>query len=230
MEVANLKTLVVVAHPKIKESSTQQFLKETAKISESVTWLELNDVTLSEITRNRTLLHENQRIIFQFPLLWYSAPGILFEWLRITIQQDDETWLKCKELGIVVNIGQSEKSYRLGGSEKYSLSSLLSPLGALANRLGLTLIPYFVIEKFAYQTETAKKKLLIAYLQYLQLNQPINFKERQAWAIKFLKELTVNENNSMIRLVLDNFVEQADRLSELKTEIDLIKKVDDNDY
>ena len=230
MEVAGLKTLVVVAHPEIKDSSTQQFLKEAAELQQNATWLELNNETLNEVTKNRELLRSNQRIILQFPLLWYSAPGILFEWLRLTLQQDDKVWLSGKELGIVVNIGQSEEAYRLGGSVGYSLSSLLSPIGSFANNLGLRLIPYFVIEKFVYQTEAARKRLLVDYLQYLELNQPANFEERQDWAIKFLKEIRAKEDNPKIKLILNTFIEQKERLSELKDEINLMRKVDDNEY
>ena len=225
-----MKTLVIVAHPEIKDSSTQQFLKAVIAAQQNITWLELNVATLDETARNRELLHKNQRIILQFPLLWFSAPGILFEWLRVTLRQNDATWLKGKELGIVVNIGQSEEAYRLGGSEGYSLSSLLSPLGSLANRLGLKLIPYFVIEKFAYQTETAKKRLVVDYLQYLELNQPANFEEKQAWVIRSLEEIAVGENNSEIQLILANFVEHKEMLTELKAEVDLMKEVDDNEY
>lgn len=225
-----MKTLVIVAHPEIKESSTQLFLKEIAIKHEGITWLELNNASINNVEKNRSLLKENQRIIFQFPLLWYSAPGILFEWLRLNIKQTDDTWLAEKELGIVVNIGQAAKNYRIGASEQNSLSSLLSPLGSLANKLKMKLMPYFLIEKFEYLDEQKKKRLMIDYLQYLDLDQPISFEERQLWVISRLKKLVEVSKNDKLQLILNNVVEQKEKLDELKNEIKLIKEAENNQY
>lgn len=42
---------MIVAHPEIKESSTQLFLKEIAIKHEGITWLELNNASINNVEK-----------------------------------------------------------------------------------------------------------------------------------------------------------------------------------
>ena len=74
-----MKTLVIVAHPQLANSSTESFLKAAADDENNVMWHELK--TPFDISQELELLKSATRIIFQFPLYWYSAPAILKQWL-----------------------------------------------------------------------------------------------------------------------------------------------------
>lgn len=49
---------------------------------------------------------------------------------------------------------------------------------------------------------------MIDYLQYLDLDQPISFEERQLWVISRLKKLVEVSKNDKLQLILNNVVEQ----------------------
>jgi Putative NADPH-quinone reductase (modulator of drug activity B) len=68
-----LKTLVIVSHPEINNSQTQQFLLQGAKLQD-VTWHHVEEISDLDVAQEQALLRENDRIIFQFPLYWYAAP------------------------------------------------------------------------------------------------------------------------------------------------------------
>ena len=109
-----MKTLVIVAHPQLANSSTESFLKAAADGENNVMWHELK--APFDISQEQELLKSATRIIFQFPLYWYSAPAILKQWL-------DEVWnsqltsshlLKGRELGIVTTVAHSASAFQPG--------------------------------------------------------------------------------------------------------------------
>ena len=86
-EGINLKTLVIVSHPDIEKSNTQQFLKASAATLSQVAWHHL-DVNLPfDVPAEQHAIQAADRIVFQFPLYWYMAPASLHQWLT-------EVWLK----------------------------------------------------------------------------------------------------------------------------------------
>ncbi|MCQ4504376.1 NAD(P)H-dependent oxidoreductase, partial [Vibrio parahaemolyticus] len=67
------------------------------------------------------LLKTHDRIIFQFPLYWYSAPAHLKLWEDTVLEHADE-FLRCTELGIVETTGVSAKDYQAGVPEEYHIA------------------------------------------------------------------------------------------------------------
>lgn len=227
---------MIVAHPELQASGTQQFLKEAAHSADGVTWHPLKWVNTNDnaiIGQERKMLQNYTRIILQFPLYWYQAPALLLQWLAVVLHTDDEQKMAEKELGIVVNIGQPLSDYRLGGSQGFSLSELLSPFAAIARRLKMKLLPLFVIEQFHYQQENQKKHLLVEYLQYLELEQPFTFAKKEEWFIKHLQQIINSESKNEVEestwnAVLELFQERSEELAELKAEIKIMRRDDEN--
>ena len=81
-----MKTLVVIGHPDVATSSTQGFFKHAAKQEAGVTWYPL--VAPFDRGAERALLWAADRIIFEFPLYWYSVPAVMKAWLDEVFDDD----------------------------------------------------------------------------------------------------------------------------------------------
>lgn len=186
-----MRTAVIVAHPQLEDSGTQRFLKEATTSLRRIDWHELkvNSSGHFDAAAEKKFLKDKKRIIFQFPLYWYSAPAILKQWMDEIFDIADVTWLQNKELGLAVSLGQPLKEYRLGGREGIALSSLLSPFQAFAKRLQMRLMPLFIIEQFVYQNDRKHQELLTKYQQFLELPIDFNFDQSQSWFENKLKEM-----------------------------------------
>ena len=178
-----MKTLVIVAHPQLDASTAQSFLKTAALADSAVIWHELT--APFDIAAEQKLLHSVDRIIFQFPMYWYSAPAILKQWL-------DEVWnsqltsnrlVKGRQLGIVVTVAHPATAFGPGASQEYTIAELLRPYQALAHATGMQYLPPLPIYQFAQQTEEEKQLLYIRYQQYLTLkiSQREEKKACRAW-------------------------------------------------
>ena len=167
------KTLIIMSHPDVAQSSSQQFLLAAIKGEEQIQIRHLESI-LAEQENNhfdkrieRACLQDADRIIFQFPLYWYQCPSVMKQWmdevLTLNLSQKGK-----KEFGIVVTVGAKQDRYTAGGSVGFGIEELLRPYQALANQLGWNYQTPFVVYQFQYLTETQKQQLLVDYLYYLE--------------------------------------------------------------
>lgn len=192
------KTLILVGHPDLVHSGTQTFLKEVATTLTDTTWWDVTTQpvdTSTQIARLQGEMRRYDRLIFQFPLYWYSMPGVFKQWLDtvwttpfVYGRAGEQPPLVAKELGLVVTFSQAPDSYRLGGREHFSLSELMRPLDALAQAAQMTMLPIFSIAQFAYMTERERQHLLVTYAQYLSLPARAHFSDRVAWFQQWLTQ------------------------------------------
>ncbi|MFC0232805.1 NAD(P)H-dependent oxidoreductase [Vagococcus entomophilus] len=214
-----MKTLIIVSHPNVQDSTTQSFLKKSAALEE-VTWHHLeNNYTYTTIdsVKERNLLVQHDRIILQFPLYWYSAPAMLKQWMDVVLSE--KLSLRGKEFGLVVTIGVKEKAYQAGGSEQFTLSELLRPFQAIARHFQMIFLPVFTISKFSYMTEEAYKKLLIDYRQYVSIDFPETFAKKEAWFLDRLNEVKEKasqpEHLVLLEEISRSFTHNQETLEEL---------------
>lgn len=193
-----MKTLIILSHPEVDESGSQQFLIQ------SITNPPLENVTLHilektypdgiiDIKSEQQLLREHDRIIFQFPFYWYSSPPLLKKWQDEVLTEHFAfgyrgNKLEKKELGLVLSIGVAEKDYQSGGQEGYSISELTKPFQAMAKKTKMIYLKPLTIFQFPYKSEQEKMKLLIEYQQYVTLSKPDSLKSREEWLIQRLAE------------------------------------------
>lgn len=194
-----MKTLVIVAHPRLADSTTQAFLQEGARLAQAA-WRTVETVQTAD-------LQVAERILFQFPLIWYQAPASLTAWLAA----QEMTRLSHKALGVVVNLGRPLKDYQAGGAVGVSLDALLSPFVALAHTQQMQYLPPFVIAQFAYLDEQARGRLLVAYQQYLSLPQPQHFNDEAAW---WLQQLPAGPLKDALQARQDQLVSLQQALEE----------------
>ena len=211
-----MKTLIVLAHPEYEDSNTQQFLIASTKNLKDVSIRYLDEEKIDK-REEKELLKEADRIIFQFPMYWYSAPFLLKRWLDEVF--DDSliaNGLKKKELGLVVTMGLSQEDFAAGRSEKFTLSEIFRPFEALANKCQMTYLPIFPVALFPYLSEVNKKKLLIDYQMYLTKQNETSFKKKEDWFVSRLesfKEKSTNQES--INHVLESLKDNRETLDDL---------------
>ncbi|GAT91068.1 NAD(P)H-dependent oxidoreductase [Apilactobacillus kunkeei] len=233
-----MKTLVLVSHPEYDNSMTEAFLKQCQSDIENVNWVILDNIQTDftfDKEKEQQRLAQYDRILFQFPMYWYSAPALMKKYeddvfTKNFIAYEQEGTLKGKEMGIITTLGDPIKDYQVGGREGFSISELLKPYQAIAQRGQMKFLKPFVISQFAYMTDAQKQKLLIDYRSYLTNDNFDSFSSLQKWYIDqltVLKESLDEDKQSRMDILIDYLQSNYDQLDELKWEIDLIKKEDD---
>ncbi|KPN80646.1 NAD(P)H-dependent oxidoreductase [Apilactobacillus kunkeei] len=233
-----MKTLVLVSHPEYDNSMTEAFLKQCQSDIENVDWVVLDNIQTDftfDKEQEQQRLAQYDRILFQFPMYWYSAPALMKKYeddvfTKNFIAFEQEGVLKGKEMGIITTLGDPIKDYQVGGREGFSISELLKPYQAIAQGGQMKFLKPFVISQFAYMTDAQKQKLLIDYRSYLTNDNFDSFASFQKWYIKQLTVLKASlddDKQNRMDILIDYLQSNYDQLDELKWEIDLIKKEDD---
>ena len=210
------KTLIIMSHPDVDQSTSQQFLLAAVKGEEQIQIRHLESILAKQEdnhfdkTIERAFLQEADKIIFQFPLYWYQCPSVMKQWmdevLTLNLSQKDTK----KEFGIVVTVGAKKDRYTAGGSVGFGIEELLRPYQALANQLGWNYQTPFVIYQFQYLPETQKQQLLVDYLYYLE-NGSHHFSEKEQWML----ERMANYENIHTQQVREWIVELKQEREEL---------------
>ncbi|UQS83440.1 NAD(P)H-dependent oxidoreductase [Bombilactobacillus thymidiniphilus] len=193
-----MNALVIVAHPNLADSPTQQFLKQGAKLT-TAKWHYLDPLQEFSPATERQLLVEAERIILQFPLYWYGAPAILKKWQEQILSTNFvQQKLKNKQLGIVVNTGLPEKDFHSGSKVGFSVEQLLAPYQALAHQAHMHWLNPLTIYQFQYLTDTQQMQLLMDYQRYLVQPYPDTLKTRSRWYLKKMQDLSFRDEQSSL--------------------------------
>ncbi len=155
------RTLVVVAHPDLKNSRVTARLAAAIQDAGHVTVHDLSaaypDRRVDPI-REQELLREHDAIVFQFPWHWYSVPGVLKEWMDQVLTYgfaygSGGDALHGKRLRLVISTGGPESSYAPAGNNRFTMAELLRPLEATAHLCGLEMEEPLVLHSAHHVTE-----------------------------------------------------------------------------
>lgn len=177
-----MKTLIVVAHPDLSQSRINQAWTERLK--------RLPDTTVHELYRTypdrridagreQALLDGHDRIIFQYPLFWYSTPPLLKQWFDEVLEPG---WafgpggehLKGKEIGIAISTAGTEASYQPGGYNLFTIRDIAKPVEALANYVGARYLPPFALHDARHVTAERLAESEDAYVRHLATARPVS--------------------------------------------------------
>src|SRR5699024_10271077 len=227
-----MKTLVIISHPNILESSSQQFLMHAIPENDGITIHHLEDAYPDgkiDVAKEHTLLREHDRIIFQFPFYWYSSPAMLKQWQDdvlidgFAIGKNGST-LYGKEFGLVFAVGIREQEYQAGGRELFSISELMRPFQAMAYKTGMTYIKPLPIYQFGYMTDGEKLQLVITYLQMLSADKDLTLRAKENWILEQLNKTnkaTLQEKDvHIIDHAIDRIKENRETMEELRIVLD----------
>ncbi|KRF13655.1 NAD(P)H-dependent oxidoreductase [Paenibacillus sp. Soil787] len=147
-----MRILVIAAHPNIEQSRVnKRWLAELHGYPDQITVQELYKAYPDYVINaenEQDLIARHDRIVFQFPIQWYSMPALLKQWLDSVFTT---SWLfgaggkavAGKELILAMSIGGDESSYQSGGMIGYTISELIRPFQAFANQIGMTFLPHY---------------------------------------------------------------------------------------
>ena len=146
-----MKILVLIAHPNIEQSNFNKTWKnELKKYDVTVHDLyETYPTGVIDIEREQELLKSHDRIVFQFPLYWYSTPALLKQWQDEVLTYgfaygSKGTFLHGKELMLSISAGSSEEDYQVTGRKQFSISEVVRPLQMMSQLCGLKFMKPFV--------------------------------------------------------------------------------------
>lgn len=175
-----MKTLVIVAHPNLEQSVMNKTWAAEIEKHENVTVHRLYDAYPKEqinVEKEQELLLAHDRIVFQFPLYWYSTPSLLKKWMDEVLTYG---WaygtggdnLHGKQLLIALSAAGPDTSYVAGGYNNYTISELLRPLQATSNLIGTRYITPFTVHGVRFLSEEQVQESAERYVQYV-LNQKL---------------------------------------------------------
>lgn len=230
-----MKTLVIISHPDLINSASQQYFLSSLKGNNDVTIHHLEATYPNgeiDVKAEQQLLKQHDRIIFQFPFYWYSSPALLKQWQDVVLESGFAygkrgTALHGKEFGLVLMIGVHEREYQAGGTEQFSINELTKPFQAMANKVGMTYIKALPIFQFGYMEEEEKMDILIKYWQMLTMESNLSLAAREQWLISQLENWIEQVNDSQESGV---FTYAIELIQENRMTIDGLQMIFDDMY
>lgn len=132
-----MKTRILLFHPHLNDQSRVNAALGKAAADAGYEVRNMYDIYPDfkiDVAHERQLLEDTDRIIFQFPIYWYSSPALLKQY------EDDVftgNWaynggraLENKEWLLAVSPGANQQAYSTDGRVHYQLRDLLRPFQA----------------------------------------------------------------------------------------------------
>jgi len=172
------KTVVILAHPNLERSIANKIIAEEVNKLENV---EIHDISKLyhdfniDVEAEQKVLLTADRIIFQYPIYWYSMPPILKQWfdqvLTYGFAYGENTYkLEGKEMMASVTTGGPEEGYAGG----ILGSKILFPLEATAGFCKMKYISPIVLYGIMAMPGTDTKPFVeLAKEQAIQLKNRI---------------------------------------------------------
>lgn len=168
------RTLVIVAHPHIDDSRVNAAMASALSGLDHVTVYPLfaaNSSFKFDVAKEQSLLLEHDVIVFQFPLYWYSVPGILKEWMDQVLLRGfaygGVNKLKGKKLIVAVSTGSKAGHYTEQGLDHITLDNLLAPLKTTALRVKMSFEKPFYTYDVRGLTEEDLKSVCLNYRNFI---------------------------------------------------------------
>lgn len=163
-----MHTLIIFSHTFWADSKVNKALLQQASTLQNVVIHNLSTTYENakiDIESELKLLEKADKIIFQFPLFWFSTPSIMKEWqdrvLSKILYGANAKMLQGKKFQIITTLGGNKESY--DGHHGYSLESLLSPITSSFAYMGCE-----VLESYGIFSANAEHLPLQEYLALLQ--------------------------------------------------------------
>ncbi len=177
-----------------------------------------------DIEKEQSALKGFDRIIFQFPMYWYSSPASLKQFMDDVFTRNyivANRSVKTKQLGIVVTLGDAKADFQAGGSEQFTISELLRPLQAFAHKAGMQYLKPLVVDQFGYMDPEQKEKLLIDYLLVnLSAEMPLSLATVRSGLVERLQSTKQGKSewrsSRQLYLVINSLEDQQNNVESLK--------------
>ncbi|QCI67114.1 NAD(P)H-dependent oxidoreductase [Phreatobacter stygius] len=152
---AKAKTLILVFHPDLARSKANAALVAAANRLDDVEIVDMQALypsgSISVDTEVRRLIAAD-RIVLQFPVMWYSPPPILKSWQNAVLThmfyiayEDEGRLIEGRPLLVAATAGNLPAAYAPEGVNLFALTNLLRPLQSTAHRCGLVWAEPFTV-------------------------------------------------------------------------------------
>ena len=149
--MANL--IVYYAHPGHKHSHVNKYMARAAAAVRGITFVDLYaeyprfDI---DINLEQQRLLDNDVILFQFPVFWYSSPSIVKEWQDLVLEHGfgygrDGDKLTGKHMLLAVTGAGPAEAYTDEGYQHYPMRTFLTPLEQTARLCGMNFTAPYVL-------------------------------------------------------------------------------------
>ena len=148
------RTIVILAHPKLAESRINRYLvdyiQDLADVDVHDLYATYPDHRI-DVSAEQKLVAGYERIVLQFPLHWYSVPGLLKQWLDDVLARGwaygtaGQGALTGKTLQVATSTGGVADAYQSGGFHRFTMGQVLLPLDATAHRVGMSFAEPLVV-------------------------------------------------------------------------------------
>lgn len=165
------KTLVILAHDDIENSILNSRFKKELENEENIIYKDLNSLYPTykiDVQKEQDELTNVSKIVFQFPMYWYSVPSALKNWMDKVYSYGfsyivDESGafvpmaLKGKEFQVIVTMGANEESFV--GEGRLSVKECLNSCFYTSKMLGMKELEPIFFYGAAYDKITEDKLL-----------------------------------------------------------------------
>jgi glutathione-regulated potassium-efflux system ancillary protein KefG len=167
-----MKILVLIAHPDLRHSRVNRYWEQYLRQHPDITVHNLYAAYPNGIidhVREREMLFNHDRIVFQFPLYWFSAPALLKKWqdevLASLWSETEGKQLSGKDLILAISTGAPQSSYGPDGFNHFTLEELMRPYQAMANMNGLNFLPMF---SFYHALQATDTEIFLSAQEYVK--------------------------------------------------------------
>lgn len=132
-----MKTLVIVIHPDIKNSSVnKRWVEELNKFPDRYVVHQLHAAYPDEkidVSAEQQLVEQYDKIVFQFPYYWFNSPAFFKKWLDEVLLHGWAYGSKSgykvagKKIALAISLGVGEDELSTSGIYKYPLEELIRP-------------------------------------------------------------------------------------------------------
>jgi len=169
-----MKTLIVIAHPNLKDSKVNRaWIKEAERYPDIFTIHNLYEIypdELINIEKEQKLIEEHSSLILQFPIYWFNCPPLMKKWLDEVFT---DGWaygkngnnLENRNVGLAVTAGISENNYSKSGKYKHSLKEILLPFEITFNYCSANYKGFNAF--YSAEFEATDKRIKESILQYI---------------------------------------------------------------
>lgn len=175
-----MKTLVIVTHPNMEASTWNKAWVKALQEQSDYTIHELYKTYPDEnidVSKEQKLIESHDRIIFQYPLYWYSTPPLLKKWFDTVLLYGwaygpDGSKIAGKEIGVAISTYGTKESYSKSGFNRFTLEEMLRPVEALAHFISASYLPHFALNDTSSVTDERVAQSAKDYVQHLKTVKP----------------------------------------------------------
>ncbi|UXR77538.1 MULTISPECIES: NAD(P)H-dependent oxidoreductase [unclassified Staphylococcus] len=147
-----MKTTIFLFHPNINVSRVNRALSTAAEKAgiEVRNLYDLYPDWKIDVKKEQEVLKDVDRIVFQFPMYWYSTPSLMKEWFDQVLEYgwaygSEGNALQGKKVILAVSQGSPAESYTKSGRVEATTEELLKPIFTIKYLTGLEFEAPFVV-------------------------------------------------------------------------------------